>query len=204
MNFFALNGDIAHLAGKKVCDYFKMAIHVPGKPDSQIVVHREFVRDVITLFADKTELSFAQACQIAREYSFIHARKMHQKATEKVPAYIKNAQGEKVDNPQYIRFRELGEMQPSDHQEFMRQGWIWATTLIHPHSKPSHRGASEMSRETETRIAKQIFKHLDETREAHQKRTIEALNRALTDPRVLQMASDRLMDRVEKTLRAAE
>lgn len=71
---------------------------------------------------------------------------------------------------------------------------------MHPFSRPITRGTSEMSREKEQQIAKQIFKHIDETREAHQKRTAEALARALNDPLFLQKAADHMMARVEESM----
>lgn len=204
MQFFALNGDFAHFAGKKVTEYFKKScVDANGQIDKDVVTHREYVRDVLRLFADKTLLTFPQACMIARGYRLDepHARRMHAKRRDTTSPTIM-VMGEKKPNPFYKDLDDLAGLAPRGHLEFMKAGWIWATSLMHPLAKPITRGTSEMSKEKEAQIVKQIFRHEDETHKAHLERMAKALERAMNDPLFLQKASDHLMSRVEGALTA--
>lgn len=173
MNFdFTPIGDTKLLLRGKAQNYFEKARR--GQP-SQTRVHREWVRDVFTMFALKAEVSVPQGIQLIKTGEFNRAHAMHARHWEKTPPYIASFSGS-APNPVHIRYEALKNMRHEDNHGFIRDAFIWATSLRHPNE---YVGQAKSSEPDIPKVNKRHIKHDDETGSAHVRRTKVALTVAL-------------------------
>lgn len=136
-----------------------------------------WVKDVITYFADKTSITFAQATQAIKTDSLDHIQVIHRRLGEKLPSKVMGlddrGQPAMVMNPLKTKFVGYGEMASIDHMAMVRTQLGMAASLRHPKDAVPKGGKTEIP---PTAFKKDPF-HFESSRAGHKKRLLEALSR---------------------------
>lgn len=171
MNFnFHIQDDTLILLGKLDIIRFEKARKGPNS-----YIHREWMRDVFAMFAQKAEVTLPQAIQLVHTGQFYRAHRMHGLHWERTPSHINKMVDGKIElvpNPVHVRYEALKNMRPEDNHDFIRNAFSWAISLRHPEQ---HVGALKPSDTAVQKVNKNNLKHPDELPSAHKRRTQIAL-----------------------------
>ena len=162
---------LSDIIGKVAVLRFK---NTKGNRENQI-----WVRDVIDLFANKSDITFAQAVQVIKTDGINAVQKIHRRHGESLPEYVmlpdENGVPQKAKNPLRTKLLGFAEMAPHDHQSMIRTHLSFAASLRHPNDKFGGPKKSEPDPRTQSAMNKKNLKHPDELRSSHRARTIKAL-----------------------------
>lgn len=147
------------------------------RKDVQSTPNKRWVKDVIVLFASRLDITFGQAVQLVKTGEFDRCQQIHTRMLQKIPLQVmgilEDGRPGMVSNPFHAKIRGYTDMTRENHVDMVKAHFVWAISLRHPDDKVP---AGFPKRDEET-IARKIISrmHFDETRRAHQQRTVEAL-----------------------------
>lgn len=149
MNFKSLSLDstFSSLVRKQEREYFEKARNLPTAkrqtPADEVHRNRQWVTDVINLFAERMSITPAQAKQQLQQLDCMALKRTWARAAEKLPKTVMTISGERRTNPRYQDLIDQSGMEINQILDRARRSFDMAIGIRHPDKIVVDRGSGE-------------------------------------------------------------